>query len=76
MTTAGFSFELHFRLGNPSEGAGMLYQPATKSFLKKQETKPGIFGTCPRVKGAAKYFLIKRLLKTKSGKAEPKPEMH
>lgn len=76
MTTAGFSFELHFRLGNPAEGAGMLYQPATKSFLKKQETNTGIFGSCPSVKGAAKYLLINRLLKTKSGKAEPEPEVH
>lgn len=44
LTTVGFSFELRCKLGNPLEGADMLYLPAKKSFLKetrkKQTTNP------------------------------------
>lgn len=88
LTTVGFSFELCYRLGNPLEGAGMLYLPAKKSFLKKnkkqqnkkkqtnKKTPPTIRKPAISVNGTAKYSTFKRLLKAKSGKAEPEPVMH
>lgn len=75
----GFSFELCYRLGNPLEGADVLYLPAKKSFLKKNpknKKTPTIRKPAISVNSTAKYSTFKRLLKAKSGKAEPEPVMH